>query len=81
MCSQGDTQNFIEAVKKNSQESLNTPIRSGSVAAINAHMGNIAFKTGNKIYWDTKAGRFNNNTAANNMITPEYHNGWKLPVV
>ena len=75
------TQNFIEAVKKNSQGSLNTPIRSGSVAAINAHMGNIAFKTGNKIYWDTKAGRFNNNTSANNMITPEYHNGWKLPVV
>jgi predicted dehydrogenase len=72
------TQNFIEAVKKNSQDVLNTPIRSGSVAAINAHMGNIAFKTGTKIYWDAKAGKFDN-AEANKFIVPEYHNGWKLP--
>jgi predicted dehydrogenase len=32
------TQNFVEAVKKNDQSFLNTPIRSGSVAAINAQM-------------------------------------------
>ncbi|HEY8513060.1 MAG TPA: Gfo/Idh/MocA family oxidoreductase [Cyclobacteriaceae bacterium] len=73
------TQNFIDAVKKNSQDALNTPIRSGSVAAINAHMGNIAFKTGTKIYWDAKAGKFDN-AEANKLIVPEYHNGWKLPV-
>lgn len=75
------TSNFIEAVKKNSQTSLNTPISSGSIAAINAHMGNIAYKTGTKIFWDQKAGLFADNTAANKMIKPEYHNGWKLPVV
>jgi predicted dehydrogenase len=73
------TQNFIEAVKKNSQDVLNTPIRSGSVAAINAHMGNIAFKTGTKIYWDNKAGKFTDNAQANKLIVPEYHNGWELP--
>lgn len=73
------TQNFIDAVKKNSQDALNTPIRSGSVAAINAHMGNIAFKTGTKIYWDNKANQFTDNTQANKLIVPEYHNGWKLP--
>ncbi len=73
------TQNFVEAVKKNSQAALNTPIRSGSIAAINAHMGNIAFKTGKKIYWDEKANRFTDNADANKLIIPEYHNGWKLP--
>lgn len=73
------TQNFIDAVKENSQDALNTPIRSGSVAAINAHMGNIAFKTGTKIYWDNKANQFTDNTHANKLIVPEYHNGWKLP--
>lgn len=73
------TQNFIDAVKKNSQDVLNTPIRSGSVAAINAHMGNIAFKTGTKIYWDSKVNQFTDNTQANKLIVPEYHNGWKLP--
>lgn len=73
------TQNFVDAVKKNSQAALNTPIRSGSIAAVNAHMGNIAFKTGKKIYWDEKANRFTDNADANKLITPEYHNGWKLP--
>jgi predicted dehydrogenase len=75
------TQNFVEAVRKNSQEALNTPIRSGSIAAINAHMGNIAYKTGKKIFWDEKSSGFVDNTAANELITPEYHNGWKIPVV
>jgi len=75
------TQNFVDAVKKNSQESLNTPIRSGSIAAVNAQMGNIAFRTGNKVFWDSKTNSFVDNTEANKFITHAYHNGWKVPVV
>ena len=52
------TQNFIEAVKKNDQSLLNTPIKSGSVAAINAQMGNIAYRTGSKVFWDIEKGNF-----------------------
>lgn len=73
------TQNFVEAVRKNSQAALNTPIRSGSVAAINAHMGNIAYKTGKKVFWNAKNGSFEDNTAASELIKAHYHNGWKLP--
>jgi predicted dehydrogenase len=75
------TQNFIDAVKKNDQSVLNTPIRSGSVAAINAQMGNIAYRTGSKVFWDATKGNFGENAAANKLINPEYHNGWKLPQV
>jgi hypothetical protein len=75
------TQNFIEAVKKNDQSHLNTPIHSGAVAAVNAQMGNIAYKTGTKIFWDAKANKFVNNEAANKLIRAEYHNGWKVPVI
>ncbi|MBL7858984.1 MAG: Gfo/Idh/MocA family oxidoreductase [Cyclobacteriaceae bacterium] len=75
------TQNFIEAIKKNAQDALNTPIRSGSVAAINAQMGNIAYKTGSKVFWDGNRNAFINNAAADKLIVPEYQNGWKLPVV
>ncbi len=75
------TQNFVEAVKKNDQSLLNTHIRSGSVAAINAQMGNIAYRTGKKVYWDAKQGNFGNDAEANKMIKPAYHNGWELPVV
>ncbi|HYG20171.1 MAG TPA: Gfo/Idh/MocA family oxidoreductase [Ohtaekwangia sp.] len=73
------TQNFIDAVKKNDQSLLNTPIRSGSVAAINAQMGNIAYRTGSKVFWDPKAENFGSNTAANKLLVSEYHNGWSLP--
>jgi predicted dehydrogenase len=73
------TQNFIQAVKENRQSVLNTPIRSGSVAAINAHMGNIAYKTGSKVFWDSKLGSFADHAAANKLITPDYQNGWTIP--
>jgi predicted dehydrogenase len=75
------TQNFVAAVKKNDQSFLNTPIRSGSVAAINAQMGNIAYKTGSKVFWDAKKGNFGDNADANKLIKAAYHNGWEMPVV
>ncbi|MEZ4775746.1 MAG: Gfo/Idh/MocA family oxidoreductase [Bacteroidia bacterium] len=73
------TQNFVEAVKKNDPSILRTPIASGSVAAINAQMGNISYKTGRKLYWDAAKGEFINDSEANQLIHPQYHNGWSLP--
>jgi predicted dehydrogenase len=75
------TQNFIEAVKKNDQSLLNTPIRSGSIAAINAQMGNVAYRTGSKVFWDAKTNSFVDNKEANKYIHPKYQNGWELPVI
>jgi predicted dehydrogenase len=74
------TANFVDAIRKNDQSALNTPIRSGSVAAINAQMGNIAYRTGTKVYWDAAKGKFKNNTEADKYITAKYNNGYKLPV-
>ncbi|HRV83693.1 MAG TPA: Gfo/Idh/MocA family oxidoreductase [Saprospiraceae bacterium] len=71
------TQNFIQAIKNNDPGSLKCGIRTGSVAAINAHMGNIAFKTGRKIYWDSARNQFKNDAEATALIQPTYHNGWK----
>ncbi|MDN5210427.1 Gfo/Idh/MocA family oxidoreductase [Fulvivirgaceae bacterium BMA12] len=73
------TQNFIDAVKKNDPSGLKTPIKSGSLAAINAHMGNIAYKTGRKVYWDQAAGKFKDDEAANKLLLTDYQNGWELP--
>jgi hypothetical protein len=72
-------QNFVEAIRKNDQSLLNTPIASGSIAAINAQMGNIAYKTGSKVFWDAKRGNFGDHTEANKLIRAGYHNGWELP--
>lgn len=73
------TQNFVAAIKANDPGMLNTPISSGSVAAINAQMGNIAYKTGDRVFWDAEQGNFGDNDAANALIKATYHNGWKLP--
>ncbi|WP_228851273.1 Gfo/Idh/MocA family protein [Aegicerativicinus sediminis] len=70
--------NFVEAVKANDPSILNCAIQTGSIAAINAQMGNIAYKTGKKIYWDSLNNKFDD-VAANKLMKAQYHNGWKLP--
>jgi predicted dehydrogenase len=75
------TRNFVEAIRKGDASILACGIESGSVAAINAHMGNIAYKVGRKIYWNADAGAFENDDEANALLSPEYHGGWRLPKV
>jgi predicted dehydrogenase len=72
--------NFIQSIFKNDASILNCGIETGSIAAINAQMGNIAFKTGNKIFWDSNKNEFTN-AEANLLMKANYHNGWKLPTV
>jgi predicted dehydrogenase len=73
------TGNFVDAIRRNDASILTCGLESGSVAAINAHMGNVAFKVGRKVYWDAAAGSFKGDAEANALIVPRYHNGWKLP--
>jgi len=46
--------------------------------ALVAQMGNIAFRTGEKISWNDAKQEFQSGVA-NKLIVPEYHNGWTLP--
>ena len=49
----------------------------GYHAARICHMGNVAFKKGNKVIWDTGKGTFAD-PEANALSRVQYHNGWKL---
>ena len=73
--------NFVAAMQANDASLLKCGIETGAVAAINAHMGNVAFKTGRKVYWDAAKGEFKNDKEANALIKAHYQNGWKLPVM
>ncbi|MEQ8338144.1 MAG: gfo/Idh/MocA family oxidoreductase, partial [Cyclobacteriaceae bacterium] len=75
------TKNFVDAIKANDPSMLATHINSGAIAAINAHMGNVAYRTQSKVYWDAEKGRFKDNDQANAMINASYQNGWELPTV
>ncbi len=72
------TVNFIEAVKSRDASQLNAPIKIGYDAALVSHMGNVAYKTGNRLYWDAVKGKFTDGEA-NKYLDATYHNGWELP--
>jgi hypothetical protein len=44
-------------------------------------MGNIAYRTGNKLQWNEKTGKFDNDAKANAFLKPDYRAPWKFPVV
>lgn len=70
--------NFLDCMKNNTPDKLNAGIDIGCKVAMVAQMGNIAYRTGEKVSWDNKKQKFNT-SAANKLITPDYHNGFKLP--
>jgi hypothetical protein len=41
-------------------------------------MGNIAYRTGDKIFWNDETGAFVDNPAANELARAHYHNGWTI---
>ena len=75
------TQNFVEAIRTNDRSILKCGIDTGSVAAINASMGNIAFRTGRKVFWDAAANQFRDNREANELTRAQYRSGYELPTV
>jgi hypothetical protein len=44
-------------------------------------MGNIAYRTGNKLYWDQQNGKFKGDSKANDLLKPAYRTPWQFPTV
>ncbi|RYY57692.1 MAG: Gfo/Idh/MocA family oxidoreductase [Chitinophagaceae bacterium] len=74
------TANFIDVIKSGSMDKLKAPIEAGVHVATVAQMGNIAFRTGKKVFWDAGKNKFTDEDA-NKLLQAGYHNGYKLPVV
>ncbi|WP_437918985.1 Gfo/Idh/MocA family protein [Sphingobacterium sp. LRF_L2] len=73
-------ENFVEAIQKNDRTILNAPITAGANIAIFSQMGNIAYRTKRKLFWDTQKRKFTDKEA-NKYLVANYHNGYKLPTV
>jgi predicted dehydrogenase len=71
-------QNFLKCLQDKSPEKLNANIEVGRKVAMVSQMGNIAYRVGNRIYWDDAKQQFDSK-AANKLIHPTYNNGYKLP--
>ncbi|RFS18739.1 gfo/Idh/MocA family oxidoreductase [Chitinophaga silvatica] len=74
------TINFANAIKTRDFSSLHAPVEVGALVAVTSQMGNIAYRTGKKVYWNQEAGKFTDNDA-NKYLAAQYNNGYKLPII
>jgi len=71
--------NFTEAIRKG--DTLNCPVDIAAGVARTCHLGNIAYKTGRRLYWDAENSRFIGDEDANGYLAPSYRAPWKVPEV
>lgn len=71
------TRNFVDCIKSRAQPAC--PPKIARLAAVNAHLGNVAFKTGRKVYWDEANNQFTGDDEANALIKSHYRAPWTLP--
>lgn len=71
--------NFVDVVKSGNLKDLKCPIQAGADIASLAQMGNIAYRTKQKLFWDTGKQAFTDEAINKRYLTSEYHNGYQLP--
>ena len=71
--------NFIDSIKNGAQ--LDCPVEIAAGVARTCHLGNIAYKTGRRLYWDPVKSEFIKDRQANSYLKPEYRKPWELPAI
>ena len=74
-------ENFVSVVKSRKTEDLHCSIQAGAHVATVAQMGNIAYRSGKKLFWDATTNRFTDEAINKKYLMKEYHNGYVLPKV
>ncbi len=74
-------ENFVSVIHSRKMEELKCSIEAASHIAILSQMGNIAYRSGNKLYWNKEAGKFTDNSINKKYLAAPYHNGYKLPKI
>ena len=69
--------NFLACVKSRAQPVLNLDI--GHRVSTLAHLGNIAYRTGQKIAWDGVKEKIVGNRDADKLVGVKYRKPWELP--
>jgi predicted dehydrogenase len=72
--------NFIECIKDNNRDT-HTNIKIAANTARVCHLGNMAYKTGRRLYWDAESTKFINDDEANKLLVPSYRAPWELPKI
>ena len=73
-------ENFIDGIKDR-DKTLNCNIGIAANTARVCHLGNMALKTGRRLYWDADNSKFIGDDDANKLLIPTYRAPWELPKV
>ncbi len=73
------TLNFIDAIRNNDPSQVNCSIQDGAHVAIVAQMGNVSYRSGNKVLWDSNKGEFTDSKINQQYLTSKYYNDYHLP--
>ncbi|KAB7730872.1 gfo/Idh/MocA family oxidoreductase [Rudanella paleaurantiibacter] len=73
------TLNFVECVR--SRQQPNAPAEVGRHVAVNAQLGNMAYRLGRKLHWDEQTQTVRNDLEANKLVRAQYRKPWALPIV
>lgn len=73
--------NFFNVVRSRKKEELNCSIQAAAHVATVAQMGNIAFKSGQKLSWNNTSHQFTSQQVNDKYLLAPYHNGYQLPKV
>ncbi len=73
-------ENFLNCIR-NDDRNTNCNINIAANTARVAHLGNMALKTGERLYWDEKNSKFIDNDKANELLVPQYRAPWELPKI
>ncbi len=76
---QKHAQNFVAAIRANDPIKVNCSIQEGAHVATVAQMGNISYRSGEKLYWDATKNRFTDEAINKEYLMNTYHNGYSLP--
>ncbi len=74
-------ENFVAAIKSGKQEDLNCPVSTGAHIATVCQLGNIAYRSKEKITWDKAKQQLTNEKLNQQYLFAHYHNGYKLQKV
>ena len=76
--SPGHIREFLDSIK--SRQRTTCDVEYGNRLTKGGLLGNIAYRTGERLYWDDEHERFTGHTQANRYVTRKYRKPWKLSV-
>jgi predicted dehydrogenase len=74
-------ENFVTCIKTRHSDELIADIEEGHLSALLCHLGNISYRTGRRLIFDSESETFPNQPEANALLGREYRAGFELPKV